>query len=177
MIPHLRRGVHLWLTTTAGQELPAASTQSHPVSSSQSGVLWRTGERRAEKIENKSRNWEVRLALFPSPKSALPSPVEISKPSTPSHNFPSPGHLQSLLRTELGEPCVADLSSLGLRALPSPKAPGLARVVLLWAPAGSLTSHDVAAVLLRVVMKPEPQRTQKSRSARGKKAVGEELLR
>lgn len=99
------------------------------------------------------QNWETRLALSPSPKSALPRPAEIPEPSTPSHNFPSPFHLQSHLRTELGELRVAKLSSLGPRALPSPKAPGLARVVLLWAPACLLTSHDVAAVLLRVVMK------------------------
>lgn len=73
-----------------------------------------------------------------SKKCALQRPAKIPEPSTPSHNFPSPGHLQSHLRTELGEPRVANLSSLGPRALPSPKAPGLARVVLLWAPARGL---------------------------------------
>lgn len=103
-------------------------------------------------------NPELREATsaVPVSKKRPPASCLSPEPSTPSHNFLSPGHLLSHLRTELRELRVANLSSLGPRALPSPPAPGLVRVRWPrgpWAPLGSLTSHGVAAVLLRVVMK------------------------
>ncbi|MEJ1276545.1 hypothetical protein NN561_007451 [Cricetulus griseus] len=65
---------------------------------------------------------ELREATIAVPvsKKRPPASCRSPEPSTHSHNFPSPGHLQSHLRTELGELLTANLSSLGPRALPSP---------------------------------------------------------